>query len=400
MNKTAVSNSTRKLKTTQPTQPKTANRKDGYSVQIAKKAISRVRQDISSWKMAVKQAESVDNPKRVKLQYLYRDITLDALLTSQLENRRRMTTGAPFVLKDSSGNVDEENTALLKRSPWFPDLMGHILDSVFYGPTVIEFITDINGLKVVLIPRTNIVPEKGLLLLDETSDKGIDYRGAKEYGTWVLEFGNPIEMGLLNKAVPHVLFKRFAQSCWSELCEIYGIPPRWMKTNTQDSNMLSRAESMMSDMGAAAWFIIDESETFEFAQGVTTTGDVYSNLIRLCNNENSMLISGAVIGQDTKNGNESKEKVSFELLESLSGADKRLVEGYMNSIVTQALYKIGYLPDGLTFSFEPQEDIQALYTRTVGFLQYMEVDPQWIKTKFGIEVTKAKAQGGAPANFQ
>jgi hypothetical protein len=36
----------------------------------------------------------------------------------------------------------------------------------------------------------------------------------------------------------------------------------------------------------------------------------------------------------------------------------------------------------------------------VGFLQYMEVDPQWIKAKFGIEVIKAKAQGGAPANFQ
>ena len=29
------------------------------------------------------------------------------------------------------------------------------------------------------------------------------------------------DYGLLNKAVPHVLFKKFAQSCWSELCEIY-----------------------------------------------------------------------------------------------------------------------------------------------------------------------------------
>ncbi|WP_446662918.1 phage portal protein family protein, partial [Flavobacterium psychrophilum] len=35
---------------------------------------------------------------------------------------------------------------------------------------------------------------------------------------------------MLNKAVSHVLFKRFAQSCWSELCEIYGIPPRVLKT--------------------------------------------------------------------------------------------------------------------------------------------------------------------------
>jgi len=95
-----------------------------------------------------------------------------------------------------------------------------------------------------------------------------------EYGAWILEFGQPGELGLLNNCVPHVLMKRFAQSCWSELCEIYDIPPRVMKTNTHDRGMVTRAEKMMKDMGSAAWFIIDGSEEFEFAQGVSTNGDV------------------------------------------------------------------------------------------------------------------------------
>ncbi|MEI3104746.1 MAG: DUF935 family protein [Parabacteroides merdae] len=153
-----------------------------------------------------------------------------------------------------------------------------------------------------------MVPELGFFLYDSNADKGEYYRDLREFGTYILEFGHPNNYGLLNKAVPHALFKKFAHSRWSELCEIYGIPPRYIKTNTQDPEMLDRAEQMLRDMGSAAYFIIDTTEEFEFANGVSTSGDVYNNLIALCNSEMSMLISGAQIGQDTKNGNRSKKR--------------------------------------------------------------------------------------------
>jgi phage gp29-like protein len=386
-----------------PTGPVAAakNRKDGYYSKIAPKAVSQVRSDIAIWKQALRQAMMIDNPKRYKLQNLYRDVIIDALLTSQIENRKMQTLGSAFTLKDAGGTINEEMTALLKSSRFYYDMVRHMLDSIFFGPTVIEFISDINGLRVVEIPRNNIAPEAGLILLDETNDKGVDYRNAKEYGTWLMEFGSPKDFGLLNKAIPHVLFKRFAQSCWSELCEIYGIPPRVMKTNTGDPVMLTRAEQMMRDMGAASWFIIDENESFEFAKGSDTGGDVYGNLIQLCNNEISLLISGAVIGQDTKNGNESKETISIAMYHNLVNADKRMVEGYFNTIALPALFRMGILPDGLVFQYAPQEDIAALWKMTAEAMQYMEVDPSWVKTKFGIEILgpKQQAPGKAALSF-
>lgn len=376
-----------------------SKRTSGYIHKIAPKSISRARQDMASWTTALRQAENVDAPKRVLLQKLYNNIRVDALLSSQIENRKMITLSSSFSLKKGD-TIDTNSTAILKQLPWFGELVNHIIDSRFYGPTLIEIITDNFGnIKVVLVPRTNIIPEKGIMLLDETQTTGIDYRNVKEYGSWLLEFGNPADLGLLNKAVPHVLFKRFAQSCWSELCEIYGIPPRVMKTNTQDPTMLTRAENMMRDMGAAAWFIIDENEEFEFAKGADSNGDVYNNLIRLCNNEMSLLISGAVIGQDTKNGNESKEKVSINQLTQLANSDKSHIEGYMNTVVLPALAKIGLLAEGLMFGYDPQEDLQELYTRTIGFLTHYQIDPDWVKTKFGIEITGIK-EGGSPANFQ
>ncbi|MFU8844005.1 MAG: DUF935 family protein [Bacteroidales bacterium] len=374
----------------------TKKRNEGYVTRIVPKAISQARQDIATWKAAIREASNVDTPKRVRLHRLYNDIMLDAHLVSQIENRKVQTLQTSYSLYNKAGEVDEDNTELFRSAIWMPALISNILDTVYYGPTLVEFLTDNETLKVASIPRTNFVPDNGILYFDETDTKGIPYREVKEFGTWLLEFGQPKEYGLLNKTIPHVLFKRFAQSCWSELCEIYGIPPRVLKTNTQDPSMLSRGESMMRDMGAAAWFIIDETETFEFAKGAETNGDVYGNLIKLCKDELSLLIMGAIIGQDTKHGNESKETVSLGMFENLINADRRMIEGVMNTTVLPALYRIGMLPEGLTLGFDQEEDLGKLWGMTREALPFLEVDTEWIKNKFGIEVTGVRQSGNFP----
>ena len=368
--------------------PDKPRRREGLVGRIVPKAISRVRKDMDDWRRALRHADSVERPRRRELMDLYADIMLDALLTSQVEQRIGRTLAAEFSLKGTGDKMDEESTRLLREAEWFPLLLRYMLESVFYGHSLVELSRpEANGLRVTLIPRQNVVPEEGLFLFDSTADAGIYYRETREYGTYIVEFGSPRNYGLLNKAVPHALFKRFAQSCWSELCEIYGIPPRYIKTNTQDPAMLGRAEEMLRDMGSAAWFIIDTEEEFQFAKGADTNGDVYNNLIRLCNSEMSLLVSGAQIGQDTKNGNRSKEEVSVKQLEKQVSSDKRLAEDYMNSVVLPALYRVGVLPDGLRFSFNSEEDTGQLWERTAQAMQYYEIDPAWIRDRFGIEVT-------------
>ncbi len=368
---------------------------NGYLSRIIRKNVSMTRSDVATWKTAQQQANNADAPKRVRLMKLYDDIMLDALLTSQVENRRLQTVSAPFTLKDSKGNENEEATLLLQTSGAYSTIVNAILGSLFYGCSVVELGYNVEQLNAWLLPRKNIAPDFGRFYPDADADNYIDYRNAREYGTWLLEF-NTGELGLLNKAVPHILFKKYAQSCWSELCEIYGIPPRYMKTNTQDAGMLDRAESMMRDMGAAAWFIIDETEEFNFAKGADTNGDVYNNLIRLCNNEVSLLVSGAIIGQDTQHGTRGKEQVSQDIQNRLVIADRKLVEQYMNSLVLPALYKIGFLPDGLFFEFASEEDPEKLWKMTTEILPYKDVDNEWINNKFGIPVSnKQLSMNGA-----
>lgn len=389
-NETIMQNLATKAQTSTTT--KITQRKDGYVGKVVPKAVSRTRADISSWKGALRSADSIDNPRRARLYNLYEDILLDAHLTAQIELRMQSVLSTPFSLKLNGVDAPDQ-TEMLRSARWKSVLDRYVLWSIFFGNSLVELTTTPLGeLSVGLLPRNNIVPDRGLFLFSEDDTSGVKYRELREYGTWILEFGQPKDYGLLNKAVPHVLFMRFAQSCWSELCEIYGIPPRVIKTNTQDPEMLDRAEAMMRDMGSAAYFIIDDSESFEFAKGADTNGDVYRNLMSVCKEALSVLINGAVLGQDTTNGNRSKEESSLKLMEKIVMSDKRLLEDSWNGIILPALIRIGVFPEGITLELQKEEDIEKLWKQTHEALQFFDVDPEWIKTKFGIEVTAPKQQ--------
>ncbi len=362
---------------------------------LVEKSISLTRQDIAKWKSAWRNALNADNPVRYQIYNLYdTDILQDALVTSQIENRIQATLGANFNLHNASGDIDEELTEANQNTELFGELIRHIINTRFFGHSLVEFDWDASkeNLQVHLIPRQNVLPKQGTVLKDYSETKGIQYREVPEYGTWLLEFGKNDDLGILNKAVPHVLFKKFAQSCWSELAEIYGIPPRVYKTDTQDPQALARGKRMMTDMGAAAWFIIDTTEEFEWAKGVSTNGDVYNNLIRLSDNQISLLIQGAIIGQDTEHGSYGKDAAGQNLLNSLILADMAMVEMYMNSKVMPALAAIGVVPAETKFKFEVAEDSAELWKMTVEALPYYDIDPEWVKDKFGIEVTGKREQ--------
>ncbi|MCC2590349.1 DUF935 family protein [Chryseobacterium sp. MFBS3-17] len=365
--------------------------------QLVEKTVTQTRMDIAKMKQAQNAFRNAEYPSVHQLYNLYDYILDDAHLTSQIENRIQDSLGSGWNLKKKGGDIDQDLTDLHQNSELFNSIIKEIINSRFYGLSVLELDWVKEGhndsqLKATLLPRQNILPKSGTLLYDYTDIKGVNYRELPEFGTWILEFGNPGDMGLLNKAIAPALFKRFAISCYSELCEIYGIPPRVYKTDASDPQAVARGKRMMQDMGSAAWFIIDTEEDFQWAKGVTTSGDVYTNLTNLCDNENSLLISGAVIGQDTKHGSNNKDQSAQKMLEKLVLADMAMVEMYMNTKVMPALARIGILPADYEFKWEIAEDLTELWTRVTQALPYYEIDPEWVKDKFGIEITGMRQQ--------
>ncbi|MES2651277.1 MAG: DUF935 family protein [Bacteroidota bacterium] len=379
----------------------TAEKTKGKRLPHKPKAVFRTRKDVEDWNRAITAFNYADEPLNYLIQLLYNEIITDALLYSQIMNRMQQSFSSNFGLYKPDGNVDEEQTAFIKNLPATRILNTAIVESVFYGYNLVEIdlVKDASGKvkpEIDILPRTNVVPQNGTFYPDYTNTgEKIKYRELSEFGTWILEF-NRKDIGLLNRTVSHVLFKRFAQSCWSELCEIFGIPPRVIKTNTRDETMLDRAEKMMKDTGSAPWFIIDDSETFEWGNSVVTKGEVFQNLIQLCNNEMCMAVTGAIIGQDTVNGNRSKDESAQEMLWMLVKSDMDLIEQEWNTQILPALKKLGVLKGDLSFKFDEAEDIAQLWKFTEGLLPYKEMDNEWLNEKFNVKVTGDKKQNDIP----
>ena len=198
----------------------------------------------------------------------------------------------PFQLLKGT-KVDESQTQILDKYKHLDTILNHALDAIYYGNTLIEFTQDNNKEWVpTLIPRQHVIHQIGLFVKQVSDTSGISYRLLPQYGHTLIEATNNDHLGILNKAVPHVIYKRFAQSCYSEFCEIFGMPPRIGKTNTQDPVMLRRMETMFREMGSAPYAVLDSSETLEWGQASNGKGEVYQGLIAICNQEIGVLISG------------------------------------------------------------------------------------------------------------
>lgn len=363
-----------------------------FGSQVVRSQLIRTRQDIADWQNALAMAESALVPNRSKLLDIYTMVEGDDTISSQIGQRIDTACAANYLLRKPSKEVDVEATAMLKKAIWFERCIAYILQARWFGHSLIELSGGAGTeLTAELILRRHVIPERGEVKKQVYDQKGVAYRTTPEYGKYIVEFGDNFDLGLLNKCVPYALMKRFAFSSYSQFCEIHGMPIGKGKTQTDDPVLLSRMESMLREMGNAAFVIVDNEEDIDFIQGVTSDGEVYAKFIGLCNNALSLLLSGAIVGQDTKNGNYSKELASLSLLDQIKASDKRFIEKQVNTVLIPALEVLGILPKGLSFEYEVVEDLDALWAKTVQILPYFDVDAQFITDKFGIPVSPKQA---------
>lgn len=360
---------------------------------ITEQQASQTARDMQHWRRAKQVATRVDLPKRDLLDDLVNDLLYDTHLSSQMELRRDRSLAKPYTIIKADGSTDEETTALLSQSGAFSMLMQIALETPFFGHSLVEILPAPEGLFTAnLLPRRHVVPKLGWILFDLSDSKGYDYRSDPGYGKTLIEMGDPNDLGILFDCAPATIYKRYAMASWSEFCEIYGIPPRVLKINTDDSEAMQRAADMMQRMGSANWAIVDKDEDLSFAAGVSDNGNIFKQLIYAAKEDVSLKICGATLGQDTQYGNRSKEESSMELLEAKCSADRRMLERIMTSTVLPALARQGFIPEGLRFAYPQEEDKEALWTRTVSLLPYYNVDEEWIRNTFGVEITEAKSQ--------
>lgn len=152
-------------------------------VELKLQADALTQKDLRNWRQAWQMALNIENPRRGSLYDIYTDIEADLHLTGCVGQRKGFTLKKSFKLIDRKGKENEDATALFKRG-WFKDLIGYILDSRYWGHSLIQLgdVITVDGEMrykgVELVPRKHVIPEYGVIIREQGDEwkSGFDYR--------------------------------------------------------------------------------------------------------------------------------------------------------------------------------------------------------------------------------
>ncbi|MDF7809924.1 DUF935 family protein [Hymenobacter sp. YC55] len=364
-----------------------------YPVQV-----HRLRQDVGKWRSALDQAENVYFPNRTELLNIYSDLILDLHLSSVMETRLINVLSRPFKLENAAGVEQPDLTKLLKK-PWFRKFCTFVLEKNYYGHSLIEFPLPVDGefRNVDLVPRQYVSPELGIVRTMPGMITGTDFRTDPAFTPWLIEVGDPTDLGLLNKAAPMALYKKNVVSAWADFTEIFGMPYRAVTTEAEGEE-LERIEEIIRDMGQASYGVFPDDVKIEFISAATANERLYDTFIERANSELSKLILGQTMTTDS-GSSRSQGEVHERVAANYTRADSEMLLNVINEQLLPLMIRHGYRLQGCSFVWDDAEQISKkdLFDITKGIMtdSGYKVSRKWLEATFGVEL-EPEASENAP----
>ena len=368
---------------------------------------SLTKKDVADWRAANQVAIDYENPNRCRLYDIYADCILDAHLSGCIAQRKGKVLQKDFRLVNADGKENTEATEMLQAS-WFLDFLNLCLDSIYWGPTLIQLgdvVRDDGPMRfdcVELVPRKHVVPEYGRLVRNPGDDwrNGIPYREG-DIANWCVEVGRPRDLGLLLKCAPSCISKKNMLAYWDVFGEIFGMPMRIARVNGLDDAERARTEAALRDMGAAQYIVTTDGTEIEIKE--SSRGDaynVYDKRVDRCNSELSKVVLNQTMTIDS-GSSLSQSEVHLEIFERTTESDATMCAHIINGRLLPLMELHGFPVKGCRFqwnnaaAFSPAENRENL--RLV--LEYFNVPGEHITETLGIPVESPREAKTQPDRF-
>jgi phage gp29-like protein len=359
-------------------------------------------QTIKKWKDALTLAQLAENANRKPYIELCDSILLDSHLAAAIETRVLKIKQSKFKLVDASGKSNPEINKLLEQ-PWFNSFIYHAIMAKFRGTTVLE-LWDLNPetmelANVNFIEQENLIPDKGLIVKENGDEKGYSYK-EDPLKPFYIQIGKNKDLGILKDVAPDALTKKFAKASWAEFVEKYGIPPRWVTTDSYSESRENELADMMANMVSNHWAVLKGNEKIEVMNSTGASSyEIFDKLIDRMNSE----MTKRILGQDgTTDSNAKGTYGSLKVMQGVSDdrhdADKTDIKDVINSELIWRLQLISPIYGVLknyTFDWDdskemtPAEIVEMVKNiSAAGF----EVDAKFITDKTGIPIVGLKQE--------
>lgn len=309
-----------------------------------------VSYQITDIKSAEQTALNADKPDRRKLHDIYRYILKDARLKSLIRDAKIDVLSEPWqIYKDDV--VDEEATKRISKR-WMTHLIEYIVETEFHGYSVCELTWgDDDNASVVLIEREYVSIEKQWILIEGNINSAYLPYGEIMWDIDLLEFGKRNDLGTLLEASYNIIWKYYSRSDWSRASEKFGQGLLKITANTNDDKELDDIEARAANFGSDGYIVLqtgDEAEIIE--RKVSRPHDIYFDNIKLCNEENTLLVNGQTATTDQKSF-VGAAQVQERKMDKITTARLQMVADEFNEKAVPYLIKKGILSEGHRFDY-------------------------------------------------
>lgn len=315
-------------------------------------SVDRQVTSVSQWRDALRAAESPTTPRRKRLYDLHAELLLDPHVSAAVEKRMLNVLSSDIKFFNKDGKENEQVCNLL-RLPFFRRMCRDILMSVAHGHSLLYFeaLTD-TECKYHLIDRRNVRPESGVVVKNVSDDAGVSYRDTPTW-SYVVEAGEPKDLGLLTRVAPYVIYKKNTLQDWATLNEVCGFPFKKVTYSGNDPAVRKELEDMMRKAWRAAWAVIPELANLEIVESKVNSSisDMFQNLGKVCDDQVSKAFLGNTMTMDAQGGNykgEIHEKSELRIADS----DRVMLLSVLGSDFAKVLQAFGFKVEGGWFAFE------------------------------------------------
>lgn len=314
---------------------------------------NRVKHDMQQLNQAVEAALSPAYSDRSRLLDLYESTVKDSQYIAERDKAEAFLITEPFeVCAVETENIDKERTELFRR-PWFTHFLSIAIDVEFWGYTLIEFgPMDVQGefTDVSVFPRHHVRPFEKEITKFPDDFHGIPY-GNRETEYFLVELGNPYNLGKLESITVETIWKTFARSDWSEYNERFGKPFVIYQTDTDDETQRDEYFAMAQKFGASLVGVISTEESLEVKDVASkASAENYHELAKACDEYIAKMMNGQTATSDVKAFTGSAE-VHERVLTEFTKARLKRIQDTINYKLFPFLIAHGYKLDGFEFQF-------------------------------------------------
>jgi phage gp29-like protein len=324
-------------------------------------AARRFNIDLQDFMQAVHSAEDVDFTRRSRLYDIYTDTLIDAHLSGSIEHRKAGVLNLPFTFV-RDGQEDETIKEQID-SPWFLGFIDDVLDSIFWGFTLVQFYLDKNGwVNYYMVPRKHVDPVRNLI---KHRQEDIVGTGFEEYdGLLMIRSKDPL--GILARTTPLVIYKRGSMGDWAQFSELFGMPVRKYTYDAADAEARAATMADAEAQGGGSVFLCPQGTNLEFIESGNKTGsnDLYSGLVDRCNAEISKAVLGNTLTTEaSETGTQALGTVHSKVEEALFLKDLRFVLNVLNYEMTDIFESLGIHTRGGKFTIAKPKNTNETTSR-------------------------------------